>query len=271
MKLAHLTIAALALSAGAADAAKNKYVFVEAKAVPDKPAVAFDPAKAYILVRSDSMMPLMLMKDPTEADIAEYAKLRADAFAEVRESYERKLARWKLEADQAAARKLRKPEKPVEPTEANFELTPINLFTRIEIGPQNRFAKAGRSTYLHAVTPGSYRVYGQMMFLPNNGFVGTCFCMGSVRFEAKAGEIVDLGTLEPMPAASGANPATMDRFVRPGGDIDPRLKDFTIRPAVFRPAGKLPNYFGVTISRVPAIEGVMRYDRDRIVDLTAAD
>lgn len=270
MRLAKLMIAALALSAGAATA-KDKYVFVEGKAVPDKPAVAFDPAKAYILVRSESMMPLMLMKDPTQADLDQYAKLRAEAFAEVRESYERKLARWKLEADQAAARKLRKPEKPVEPTEANFELTPINLLTRIDIGPQNRFAKAGRSTYLHAVTPGSYRVYGQLMFIPNNGFQGTCFCMGSVRFEAKAGEIVDLGTLEPMPPADGANPAKMERFVRPGGEIDPRLKDFPIRPAVFRPAGKLPNYFGVTISRVPAIDGVMRYDRDRIVDLTVGN
>jgi hypothetical protein len=32
---------------------------------------------------------------------------------------------------------------------------------------------------------------------------------------------------------------------------------------------ELPNYFGLSIDRFPAIDGVMRYDRDRIVDLTA--
>jgi len=63
-------------------------------------------------------------------------------------------------------------------------------------------------------------------------------------------------------------------FLVPAGTsvaIDPRLNGAHVVPARFRPVGKLPNYFGLPINRMPAIPGVMRYDRDRIVDLTAAN
>jgi hypothetical protein len=49
--------------------------------------------------------------------------------------------------------------------------------------------------------------------------------------------------------------------------VDARLAGMTVRPATFRPVGKSPNYYGLAITRMPAMPGVMRYDRDRTVDL----
>jgi hypothetical protein len=39
----------------------------------------------------------------------------------------------------------------------------------------------------------------------------------------------------------------------------------------FQRVGELSSYFGLTIKRMPAIRGVMRYHRDRIVDLTVGN
>ena len=256
--------------------------FVESAAVKDKPVVVLNPAKAYVLLRTDAATPTQLMRVPSAEEQARYDALRAEAFAEAREKYEKK--RKSYERAVAAAAKdpvVRPPEKPIEPTEANFDFTPFGLLAGVAIGPINRFAKGegGASTYLQEVTPGEYRVYGPVTVGPN-GAIGTCFCMGSVRFEARAGEITDMGVIlskqapavKPPPGDSsmpqlinvpdylGAAPATML--------LDPRLASFPIRRAAYRPIGKLPNYFGITLGRIPEMPGVLRYDRDRIVDLT---
>ena len=263
-------------------AAKEKPpVFVVAAAVKDKPVVTLDPAKAYILLRTASATPLYLMRVPTAEDQATYDRVRAAAFAEAREKYAKKAASYE-KAKSAAAKTpgLSVPEKPIEPTEDNFEFVPFGMMASVGIGPMNRFAKSkDSSTYLHEVTPGSYRVYGQLAAPSGVAPVGSCFCMGSVKFDATAGAIVDLGVIDPpdvpdkvagdssQPMIGGTKP-----LFRPAGTgmaIDPRLANVKLVPASFKPVGKLPNYFGVTISRVPEMPGVLRYDRDRIIDLTA--
>lgn len=276
--------AALALSLAVPALAKDKPpVFLVTSAVKDKPAVALDPKQAYILVRSDAAVPLHLMRDPSSEDQAAWEKLRSDALAKARTKYAKRLASW--EKASAAAAKAPKgdpravvPEKPVEPTEENFEFTPFGLMTGVSIGPMNRFAKVegGASTYLQAVTPGNYRLYGPVTVLPNAPAVGSCFCMGSVRFEAKAGEIVDMGTIvtRAAPAAAGERLVPLTLRIDPATaetPVDPRLKGTALRAAAYRPAGKLPNYFGLAIDRLPEMPGVFRYDRDRIVDLTGGN
>nr|WP_246623226.1 hypothetical protein [Sphingomonas colocasiae] len=265
--------------------AKSKdVVFVTSAAVKDKPVVALDKAQAYILMRSDMATTLQLMKVPSAEDQAAYDQMRADAFAEAREKYVKKLASY--ERTKKLADSLKKkgsgstvtvPEKPIEPTETNFEFTAFGLLSGVSIGPINRFAKqeGGASVYLQAVTPGVYRIYGPMSVVPNGPVMGTCLCMGSVSFEARAGEIADMGTLlvKPEGVATEAEgirslnfqlvPATADMAV------DARLKDVAIRPAAYRPIGKLPNYYGIEVGRIAAMPGVIGYDRDRIVDLTA--
>lgn len=273
-------VAALALLAAPALAKEKPPVFVETAPVKDKPVVALDPAKAYVLLRSDVSTPLFLMKVPSAEDQAAYDRLRAAALAESQAKYARKLAVYRR--DVAIAKdtpNMMMPDKPVEPTEANFQFVPFGMMASVGIGPINRFAKSKESsTYLQELTPGNYRIYGLIAATPGVASIGVCFCLGSVKFEATAGEITDLGVMEvgtPAPRIPGdsSRPADLSGQklfvpVPPGTAPDPRLATARIVPARYRPVGKLPNYLGLTITRLPAIPGVMRYDRDRIVDLT---
>lgn len=277
--------AIVALSMAVPAVARDKDIaFVTTAPVKDKPAIALDPAKAHILLRSDGAIPLHLMRVPDAQDQANYDRMRAEALAEARRKYGKQLAKYES-AKRAAAKapkgdpRARIPEKPVEPTESNFEFTPFGLLAGVSIGPMNRFAKpdGGMSVYLQAVTPGTYRIYGPLSVMPNGAVFGSCFCMGSVRFEARAGEIVDMGMVETKSALAASQDGEGERLVplafriQPASlamVIDPRLQGATVRPALYRPAGKLPNYFGLAIGRIPEMPGVMRYDRDRIVDLS---
>jgi hypothetical protein len=284
---AALVTALLATSALAGD---RPPVFVESRSITGKAADAFtvNPAKAYILLRTDVATPLYLMKVPTAEDQAAYQKLRDDAFAEAREKYARKKASYERTLERIKDYPKTDPgwrqlgEKPIEPTEENFEFTAFGLMAAVGLGPMNRFAKGtGASTYLEEVTPGEYRLYGMIDPMGANGPMGNCFCMGSVKFEARAGEITDMGVILTRQAEAVKPPpgdSSMPQLVDipnflgsapPGIALDPRLAGFTVRRAAYRPVGKLPNYFGVTLARVPEMPGVLRYERDRIVDLTA--
>lgn len=286
IRIATLGAVALSLLTAPASAKSKDVVFVTSTAVKDKPVVALDKAQAYILMRSDMATTLQLMKVPSTEDQVAYDKMRTDAFAEASEKYVKKLASYERTKKLADSMKksgsgttVTVPEKPVEPTETNFEYLAFGLLSGVSIGPINRFAKqeGGASVYLQAVTPGAYRIYGPMAVVPNGPVMGTCLCMGSVSFEARAGEITDMGTLlvKPDGVATEAEgirslnfqlvPATADMAV------DARLKGVAIRPAAYRPIGKLPNYYGIEVSRIAAMPGVIGYDRDRIVDLTAPE
>lgn len=276
MRITALLISAL-LAAGPA-AASEKVTFVEARPIKDVASVAIAPSKAYILFRADEPTPVYLSKLPTAEDDAAYAKLRAEAMAKAQEKYVRQLAAYQREQASPPAAGLTPLEKPVAPTEGTLKLTPYAQMAGVAMGPLNRFVKSsdGISTYLEEVTPGSYRIYG--LVDPVLG-VGSCFCMGSVKFEAKAGQVTDIGVLlvhaaprESRPADDSSAPQISMTFFTPAPAamlLDPRLAGLPVQLAKFQPVGKLPNYFGVTIGRMPEMPGVMRYERDRIVDLTA--
>ena len=52
--------------------------------------------------------------------------------------------------------------------------------------------------------------------------------------------------------------------------VDPRLSSYKVVPASFKAAGPVPNYYGVQVDRMTAIPGVLGYDRDKIIDLSAS-
>lgn len=286
-KLMLATMVAAAAAATAPATAQEQRPFVEARMIADKPAVTLDPAKAYIYVRSDTAFQIHLMRVPDAEDAARYAKMRTDALAEAREKYVKKKAsydRAKADYDRTAEAydkakvskaRLVKPEEPVEPTEENFEFTAFGLMAGAYVGPAYRLSKKGESVYLLEITPGTYRIYSTSL--------ARCFCMGSVQFDAGAGVITDLGkfthdhfkdVMSDRPKGDSSAPIALSpRYQPPASDaaVDARLSALKLVPVVLRPAGKLPNYFGGTVDRFPAIEGVMRYDRDKIVDLTAAN
>lgn len=276
-----LTLAALSASVAPQIAlAKSKVpVFVEAKHVKDAPAVTLDPAKAYILLRTPNAMPMHFVKIPSAEDQIAYDKLREEAFAEAKEDYAKAVVKY--ERDLAVAKKtsgMKLPKKPVEPTQSNFQFTQFSQMANFTMGPFNRFYSKGGGTYLHAVTPGTYRIFGQVDPLIG---MGVCYCMGSVTFTAEAGKIVDLGTMTTDLANSGpaekgdsSSPrlAAMTLALNPVDDttpVDPRLASLPRIPADLHAAGKVANYMGIAISRLPAIKDVLGYQRDRIIDRKA--
>jgi len=260
--------------------AKSKVpVFVEAKHVKDSPTVTLDPAKAYILLRTPNAMPMHFVKIASTEDQIAYDKLRNEAFAEAKEDYVKDLAKY--ERDLALSKKnagMKAPKKPIEPTEANFQFTQFAQMANFTMGPFNRFYSKDGGTYLHAVTPGRYRIFGQVDPLVS---IGVCYCMGSVTFEAEAGKITDLGTMDldlansgPAEKGDSSSPrvAAYALALEPVNDltpVDPRLKSLPRISADLRAAGKMANYMGIAISRLPAIKGVLSYQRDRIIDKKA--
>lgn len=260
--------------------AKSKVpVFVEAKHVKDSPTITLDPAKAYILLRTPNAMPMHFVKIASTEDQTAYDQLRNEAFAEAKEDYVKDLAKYEL--DLALSKKttgMKTPKKPTEPTEANFQFTQFAQMANFTMGPFNRFYSKDGGTYLHAVTPGKYRIFGQVDPLVG---IGVCYCMGSVTFEAEAGKITDLGTMDidlansgPAEKGDSSSPrvAAYALALEPVNDVTPvdaRLKSLPRIPADLRAAGKMANYMGIAISRLPAIKGVLSYQRDRIIDKKA--
>jgi hypothetical protein len=234
-------------------------VFVKSASVADKPVVQRDAQLGYVLLRADGPSSLHLMRIASPADQAAYDTMRQRALDKETKRYAERLKVYKQTV--AVAGKTDSKEKPpVEPTSENFVFTPFGLLAGVSIGPMNRFAKAegGRSLYLESLTPGDYRIYGPVTVVPGWAAAGTCFCMGSVKFTVKAGEVTDLGKLM---LGGGLEPAQQNV------EVDTRLKDWPIRPADYRAVGKLPNYFGVTLGRIGPMPGVIRYERDRIIDV----
>ncbi len=146
----------------------------------------------------------------------------------------------------------------------------------------------GRVIFI-SLPPGRYVLAG--LTFRDATFMGTCLCMGTVSFEAKAGVITDLGYLLgeteglppvsaefPQPGPDGrrtwgdAFPPMLAAAVRPAAPAMPvpePLKGAPIVPADYRAFGKFPNYFLGAISRLLPVAGVLAYDTDRIVDLKA--
>ncbi len=257
-------------------AAKTKPpVFVEAAPVKDRKDVKLDPAKAYVMLRMSGAQPMHFTRIPAADEKIVYDKLKADAFVEAREDYVKKAARYKRDLEQSIKLKTSKPKPVIEPTEANFQFPSFGQMAKFTTGPLMRFSKNDDSTFLHAVTPGTYRLYGQVDPLMG---LGVCYCMGSVTFEAEAGKITDLGTMDFDLANMGeaekgdsSSPRTFAyamALLPPNSStpVDPRIASFPRAAANFRAAGKVTNYMGIAVSRLPAMRGVTSYNRDKIVD-----
>jgi hypothetical protein len=274
-------IGAISLLPIAARAADDKEKW-EHKAVADKPQVVLNPAKAYIAVQGDYQVNPLLMKRPNADEAAKHAANRAEELAKEHEKWTKKHASWEKEVAllSKSASATNRPKEPQEPTEENFSWPRYEQVHTVYIGPQNRFAKAegGASTYLHEVEPGEYVFYGNVMAaLPG----GLCACLGTVAFKAEAGKVTSLGKMrlpwieslrgpkEERAKTSLHLPAgTTSLAFAPAPFADPRVPADMVVAARFAPVDRMPNWFGLEVDRVMPIEGVMRYERDRVIDLT---
>ncbi len=254
--------------------------------VNDSEPVVVQPDRAYIFFRTTRRFPLQFLRAVTDEQRAAHEAERDRAYARARRRYERQIENWQREYDRCGARdaycRAALGERPAEVTQENFPFAAPELDNFVSVSRGRAFSRApGAHTYLIAVDPGTYALYGQITDNPQNGPVGVCLCMGSVSFEARAGEIADIGEiLYPALAASEARNGTVAsqgriaaiELVAPTAamPLPDRLSGHPVVRAELHGADKMPNYFGVQIDRLPAIDGVLAYQRDRVIDVAAA-
>lgn len=155
-----------------------------------------EPDSGYIFVNGSVRQAGLLLRLPDAETIAAYEKDWSEALAKVQAKYPKKLKAWQDRVETARLTGKAPPEPPIEPTPENFAISAIELRDPVGFGPQYAFAKAKDPdgfSYLMKVKPGRYVYYGQLFGAPSSGYFGTCYCMGTVAFDVKAGMITDTG------------------------------------------------------------------------------
>ncbi len=241
--------------------------------------VAMAPGTGYIFFRTAERLDVQFVREASAAERAEYEAARAAAYTQARSRYERQFARWQREETECrgndAAYCRYRPERPVEVTPETFAYPPIEMVNMLPVARSPQFTRAeGEYTYLMPAQPGTYMLYGAVSLAGDNGPTGVCLCMGSVRFEVPEGQVVDLGEIRYSADRAREIPRRnmTSQFLVPATAETPRperLAGLPVIPAELRAAGKMPNFFAVEIDRHPPIEGILAYDRDRVVDLRA--
>ena len=250
-------------------------------------AVSLDPAKAYLLVRSPLSLDVKLLRDARPDEVQAYKAERAAALVKARAKYARRLAGY--EGDIKAWNSMRpearvgqtKPERPVEPTDENLAFKGMESDKFVTLWGGRVFDKPSQARLI-AVDPGTYRIYGQMIEGNNGSMFGFCLCMGSVQFDAAPGRITDLGSFRyPLaealrekvkPSWNGLTPGkgglTGMRVepMRPADPVPASLAALPREAAAYRAAGKIDNFFGVSIDRLTALPGILSYRRDEVID-----
>lgn len=227
---------------------------------------ALDPGKAYLLFDSSDAKSGMFrighvfMRVPSAAEVEAF-------LAAKREAYDKDLPR------------LRKKAKDGNPP--GFEEYQFTWK-----GAQNTFAvDLGKplgdgSTYLLEVPTGTYVLYG--VSLGTRGFV-SCNCLGTVSFEARPGEITQLGALyadkvhkdSPVPHLEDNLGEQMFQYGFVMGQalvpatektpVPPALAGLPLVRARYSPVGMFADPAAPMINRLAPIPGILEYDRGRVV------
>ncbi|MEQ1540789.1 MAG: hypothetical protein ABL926_00905 [Novosphingobium sp.] len=248
--------------------------------------VKLDPAMGYIFTQAANRTFGLFLRVPDDATRAEYQKDWDEGFEKAKKKYASAIKTWEKDAAIARQTKAKVPEKPVEPTRENFSIGSIELRDMVSFGPMFIYNKAPtRFTYLTSVKPGTYIYYGPLMYSPGLVPAGQCYCMGTVKFDVKAGVVTDIGNFlvaAPKPAppydvtaqfwqdynakreAKGKAPVLVTPELAYG--VPDSLKGWPSVQAEFHASGKLNNYFGTVITRMPPIPGVLDYRRDTVID-----
>lgn len=249
--------------------------------------VKLDPAMGYIMISGPQRQQGLFIRVPDDETRRIYEADRLRAFAKAQKHYASDLATWRRQAEAAKENRTVAPEKPEEPRLETFTIDPIELRDVESFGPLFVYSKGEPISYLNAVKPGTWVWYGPLFMAPNGGAMGTCQCMGTVRFEVKPGVVTDLGTsladaprweaendiarlqlkeMNAKRAAAGKEP--LKTLV--GGEVKyglpASLQSWPSVKAELHASPKMNNYYGVLVSRVAPIPGVLGYHRDVIVD-----
>ncbi|MEO0032731.1 MAG: hypothetical protein RIS94_2489 [Pseudomonadota bacterium] len=283
--LAGIACIALSLSATAHAASDGPAAIEEKDVVSGK--VKLDPAAGYLLVSGVVRQFGMFLRVPDDESRAAWEKDRQAAFTKEHKRYESAMVTWRGDVAVAKTTKSKPPAEPVEPKIETFVHEPLELRDLAGFGPMFVYAKGETISYLERVKPGTYIWYGNVM--GGNGLPagGLCMCLGSVRFEVKPGVVTNLGNaLQTLPhwgedmdvqrleakqaaekrAAAGKEPARTIELGAPAYPVPATLKDWPMAQPEFHASPKMNNYFGIIISRLSPIPGVLAYHRDMVVD-----
>ena len=262
-----------------------------AKSVGEKDVVSgktrLDPSMGYVLISGEARQFGTFIRMPDEETRRLHEADRLKAFAKAQKKYPGQLANWQAQVETARQTHVAPTERPEEPMLATFTIDPIELRDVESFGPMFVYSKGATVTYLNTVKPGTWIWYGPVMLVPNGASVGMCHCMGTVRFEVKPGMITDLGSsLADLPrwqddkdvarllidqenakrVAEGkeALKTLASGNVQYGAPAS--LAGWPVVRAELHASPKMNNYYGLTISRVAPIPGVLAYRRDVVVD-----
>jgi hypothetical protein len=258
-------------------------------------AVSIKPDKAYILFRTQRALARtgiepVLLRVPTADEMARYDVARAAAFAKAEPKLRE--ARAKVLAKKAAAEAAGKAFKdtvPPEPSLDNFDFAWDGAVNIENVDDGKPFIKGeAEQAYLVEAPPGEYVLYGASygagLFRPG---LHVCFCLGSVGFAAKAGEITDLGHflgdvvkersgIPELAPESGFGPSSDPFLVLIGGTIRPAKPGLAVpagipadavKPAGLHAVGRFFNPGAMGVNRLVPIPGVLGYDRGKVIDL----
>lgn len=251
----------------------------------------FDEAKGYIFLHGNSRQWGVFIKEPSAENIAAYEAEWTEEFEKAKSKYVRQIENW----ERMKKAKANRPGKmPVEPTAENFSIGPIEMRNTVRFGPQFVFSKDKSDkenpvfSYMMEVEPGNYSYFGPVLSVPGAATTGICYCMGSVKFAVKAGEITDLGNfLTNAPAIDNGGTALLGPMLVQETSPDSKelrwlkqpvkfglpasLSAFSSVKAEFTPSGKLNNVYRAMVSRMGPVEGLFRYDRDQVIDVKAEE
>lgn len=279
-------MAALALpAAGHAADPKAPDELIE---IDGKKPITIKPDRAYLLLRvKGKWFAPVFMRVPTEAEVADYQAAKKVAFDKALPNL--KKSRDAAVAKQAAAKgKKSDDEVPPEPSLTNFDYhhPDVQNLQSISLGKALEKGKDDRLMLIEAV-PGRYVLYGA----GNENAMMACLCLGSVGFDAKAGEITDLGAVhvgiawqpsdDPVLAGESDLGASVNgHWVLPAMGLVPTaaptapaaLAGKPIVAANFRAVGKFVAPPVFNINRLAPVAGVLAYDaRGGVIDVKSGE
>lgn len=241
----------------------------------------------YLFLRSPGRLAGTLIRVPDAAEIEKYRTDRAAELVKQQAAYVTQLARWERNDERNRRDRVTSPPKPAEPSDENLDFPTLQSQLINGFGPTYAYAKSddtGEFTYLTLLKPGRYIWYGPVFWDANQGHIGACLCMGSVQFDVAAGQVTDVGNfLSAAPRTQDHPTAGMGEVSFANGlgnssiNLEGRNADVTyglpsslaawpVRTAEFHASGKMDNFFGVMISRMAPVPGILNYRRDVVID-----
>lgn len=252
--------------------------------------------RAYILFRTPRFSGVprfepVFLRIPTEAELEIYDAKKQAAFEEalpnLAEEHQQALER--RERDIQRGRDV-PPVAPPAPSLETFNYLGGPTANLQSIAFNRAFVQQPeKNTYLVEVTPGDFVLYGTSFATGWSG-VHVCYCLGTVGFEASAGEITDLGyfyadtvkfksDIPELAAESGYGPSSdaganfllagTVRPVREDSFVPSTLDRSRLIAARYHAVGKFvtPNTLGV--NRLVPVPGVLDYDRGQVIDVAS--